>query len=248
MNDEFLENAPITEALIDIKCTVSPLTNLNTLESYQENIKIEFPEKKKRQAWAGQINFKEDSIPEILSPSGGTHGFLFENPRENKIVQARLDGFTFNKLKPYSKWDDFVQEAKVLWNNYIDVASPINIERLGLRYINKIEIPESTFEISDYLLTGPVIANGISKNINDFFFRVIIPSDDNKYTATITQAIDKTIDVEGITNLIFDIDVFTNLRIDPKEEIIWEYFREMREFKNRIFFNSITESTRRLFE
>ncbi len=40
---------------------------------------------------------------ETLPSSGGPDGYLFRSPNEKKVVQVRLDGFTFNKLKPYDK-------------------------------------------------------------------------------------------------------------------------------------------------
>lgn len=48
--------------------------------------------------------------------------------------------------------------------------------------------------------------------------------------------------------LIFDLDVFRDVQFLPHEAIIWETFASLRETRNMIFYNSITEETRRLFQ
>lgn len=247
MERELFKNPPITEAIIDIKCDIPRSTNLALLESFQNGIEDIFPDKKERQAWSGEINLTEGNAPELLTPSLAIDGYLFTSPTENKIVQSRIDGFTFNKLKPYSMWNDFSEEAKYLWNRYVKIASPVKVQRIGLRYINNIEIPSVAFNTKDYILTGPELAPGIPSSMSDYFFRVVIPHEEENFSAIITQTIDTTNQQEGKSNIIFDIDVFTNTEFDPNNEDIWIFLEKMHDYKNKIFFCSITEKTKELF-
>lgn len=48
--------------------------------------------------------------------------------------------------------------------------------------------------------------------------------------------------------LIFDIDVIKKANFMKKESDIWMDFNLLRQFKNEIFFNSITEKTKELFK
>ncbi len=116
-------NAPITEAMLDIRCTLPEAVNLERIEEIHEQVKDRFPEKAHR--FSLQAAFKvpsgeapEEVIPEAAFSSRKADGFFFRNPMNAKIFQARLDGFTFNKLRPYEDWDSFSSEAKTLWNTY----------------------------------------------------------------------------------------------------------------------------------
>ena len=48
--------------------------------------------------------------------------------------------------------------------------------------------------------------------------------------------------------LIFDIDAYKQETFEPQSEAVWEAFALLREFKNQIFYKSITDKTRRLFQ
>ena len=73
-------------------------------------------------------------------------------------MQFRINGFTFNRLKPYTSWGDILPQVKDLWSLYIDIASPESITRIAVRYINNIEIPKpDNIVFSDYLKVPPKI-------------------------------------------------------------------------------------------
>jgi len=48
-------------------------------------------------------------------------------------------------------------------------------------------------------------------------------------------------------SLIFDIDVFRQVEYNKNMNEIWNDFDKLRNFKNDIFFNSITDKTKELF-
>lgn len=239
-------NPPITEALLDIRVNLPQETTLETLLSFQSEIKEHFPNKKERHM--GTFQIKTGAAPEVLASADRTDGYMFYASDNKKIVQARLDGFTFNKLKPYSKWEVFSQEAKYLWEHYVEVAKPINIVRLALRYINRIEIPLPFGDFKEYILTAPEIAPVIPQGLAQFFMQLVIPNADIQATAVVTETIEKTDDKSKVLPLIFDIDVSRNLILDSKSDEIWNIMDNLRNFKNQIFMNSITEKTKELFK
>lgn len=46
---------------------------------------------------------------------GAPDGFLLSSSDKLRIVQARLDGFTFSRLAPYETWERLRDEAKSAW-------------------------------------------------------------------------------------------------------------------------------------
>ena len=72
-------------------------------------------------------------------------------------MQARLDGFTFYKLRPYQNGIRFCDEAKNFGDIILKLPNPKQITRLAVRYINRIGL---SFRLVNYrnILTVPQVA------------------------------------------------------------------------------------------
>jgi len=242
---ERFPKAPIVEALLDIRVKLHQSVTLEKLEAFQDGIKEQYPNKRERHSWQHGIEMKPGMEPKIAGPIGGPDGYLFVTADETKIVQSRLDGFTFSWLKPYDKWDSLRDEAKEQWNRYRDLYLPELITRIALRYINRIELPLPIKDFKDYILTLPEVAQGISDSMSGFFMRLVLPHLEPNCQAIVTETIEPPKDNK--LPFIFDIDVYREQAFDPKEQDIWEVFSHLRKFKNEIFFESVTERAKELF-
>lgn len=241
-------NPPIIEALLDIRVNLPKEITLDTLATFQDDIKERFPTRKESYKWEGGVEFQAGTTPKLMPPSGGCIGYLFRAPDDKEIVQARLDGYTFNKLKPYSKWEEFSSEAKELWERYVRVAKPVNVIRLALRYINKIELPLPIKDFKEYILTIPEIAPDIPNTLSGFFTRLVISNPEIQANAVITETMEKIDEKARILPFIFDIDVSRDFIFEPQSEEIWRTFNELRQFKNQVFLNSMTDKTKEFFK
>jgi uncharacterized protein (TIGR04255 family) len=239
-------NPPIVEAMFDIRVTLPSESNLEVLLKFHDLIKNTFPTKKDRHALSGGFQFKVGTIPEVKSFADKVDGFLFHSADGKKIVQARLDGFTFNRLKPYSNWEDFSGEAKFLWSKYIEIAKPRNVTRLALRYINRIELPLPFSNFKEYILTIPEIGPNIPNELFSLFAKLTIPNEKINAMAIVTEAMENQ--ERNILPFVFDIDVFRNINLAPTDPRIESIMNELREFKNQIFLNSITSKAKEFFK
>ncbi len=241
-------NPPIVEALIDIRVELPAEINLETIAQFHQKVKDQFPDKQNRMCWKSDFQLKPGTVPEVSTLSEGPDGYLFYPPDKSKIVQARLDGFTFNKLRPYQKWGLFRDEAKKLWEHYLEIAKPQQITRLAVRYINRIELPFPFGQLREYILTGLEIAPDLPQGMSQFLMQMVIPNAGAQ--AVITETIEPPIvknNVE-VLPLIFDIDVIKNIILSPTDPNLWANFEELRKFKNEIFLKSLTEKTKALFQ
>lgn len=239
-------NAPITEALLDIQVVMPKNTDLSRLATFHDAVKESYPNKRERKSWKGGFQIKEGH-PEILEPQGGPDGYLFASSDGKQIVQARLDGFTFNRLKPYDRWETFRDQARHLWQLYVPIAAPKQITKAALRYINRIEIPLPIRDFKDYIRTSPEIAPGLPQGLAKFFMQLAIPVPEIPAMALITQTIEPVTDTNKLP-LIFDIFVFHKAAFKVNGEGPWDVFEKLHDLKNDIFFKSITDKAKELFQ
>lgn len=81
--------------------------------------------------------------------------FLHDN--EKQLVQARAQGFSFNRLAPYTSLDDYLPELHRTWGLFVGIASPIQIRVVRLRYINRILLPltDGRVDLDHYFKVSP---------------------------------------------------------------------------------------------
>ena len=239
-----LRNAPITEALIDIHVKLPPQSDVKKIDSMHDLIKNQYPKKQEQRMSEIKIELKpgEETAKQLTK----INGFRFLSSDEKQIVQARMDGFTFNKLFPYTKWEDLRNEARRLWLIYREIACPDLVTRVALRYINNLKIPMPIKDFDEYLVSPPGVPEELPQGVNSFLSRVVIHEPSVEANAIITQALESV--VGEVVPIILDIDVFKLRSEGIEEDGIWSTLENLRIFKNRIFFASITKKLKEMLQ
>jgi uncharacterized protein (TIGR04255 family) len=238
-----LDNAPIKEALIDIRVVLPEDVNIKNLQASEAEFIKRYPineEIKKREVG---VHFKDDEMVTTTSDVEPV-GYKFYSEDKAKIVQFRNDGFTFSQLEPYDRWDTMREEAEAAWEVYLKSVKPVSISRVATRFINVIRIPLPINEFEDYLQIPPDLPKALPQGISSFLMRFVMHDPELGATGILTQALE-AIDGEHAP-VVLDIDVFINKELDADENEHWGLLNQLRGFKNKIFFESITEETARL--
>lgn len=247
---QFLRNAPIIEALIDIRVTLPEATKVSVLAEAHEQIKGDYPNVQAQRTLKGQVNFaasdESEGVQQIGDPE--TTGFFYRSVDQTRLVQFRLDGFSFNQLKPYPTWEEVFPEALRLWKVYRDFCPPQTVTRLALRYINQIAIPTPFTSFEDFLMVPPRVPPNTPTDIAGFLVQTTGRHDSDTFT-TITQTLSPE-SSEEYAVVLLDIDVFKVFEdLKPEnEEVITETFNNLRHIKNITFFSSVTERAVELFQ
>jgi uncharacterized protein (TIGR04255 family) len=161
------------------------------------------------------------------------------------LAQFRVDGFTLNRLRPYTSWDDLRPVALELWRVYLDAARPEALVRLALRYINEVALPSGTWEFSDYLRAAPSLPPEAPQDVAAFFSKVTAVEPDGQNKVHIGQ---KLRHAGAGPFYVLDIDAFRDGDWDPSDSSIPEVLDDLRRLKNLVFFSMLTERTLHLFE
>lgn len=237
------EKAPIIEALIDVRIEPSGGTTLGQLESIHPLIKSKYPIKTTRAYVQSEFSFGT-KVGAVANQRAIGFGFSSQDGRQ--ILQARLDGFTFSRLKPYGSWPELRDEAHRLWDIYRGSITLEKITRIAVRYINQIDIPIRQIDYKDYFRTIPEVSPTLPQALSGFFMQLHFPQTDFGGNLILTQT---AVPPPGpdTNSLILDLDVFKQETETRSDEEVWNLLETLRERKNEFFEGCITDKARALF-
>jgi len=243
-----LKNAPIREALIDIRVKANPQFDVATFSQLKSLLHDEFPEVEERHSDKFSFHLKPKADPSTMVEHLGLQGYFFKSDAQKLVAQFRIDGFTLNKLHPYTDWDDLFPLALDLWRHYSSIAKPQAVTRQALRYINHIHIGADIVDLDEYLAAAPQVPVRLPQAITAFLYRVTILNSEEGIAAHVVQALAPKPQEQG-TTIILDIDAHKEVDISPLEEDpLVANFQQLRRFKNLVFFNYLTVKALELFE
>jgi uncharacterized protein (TIGR04255 family) len=241
-----LNNAPITEAIIDFRVRLPAGFEILRLKEAHAQLSADYPTLEEQQVTQQQFEQRLGQPPKLTARSQGVLGYRFLSGDNKSIVQFRRNGFAFNRLKPYPSWDQVFPEACRLWKIYSAVAHPEEISRIAIRFINRIQLPLPNLELPDYLTAPPPLPQGVPQSLSGFLTRVVIQDPETKLAANVVQALEPPLN-EQYVSMILDIDVYQRDVSQLTLEAVLGQFARLREMKNRIFFGSLTEKALALF-
>ena len=242
-----LRKAPITEALVDIRVDRLPNITADTFADVREILAEQYPIVNVQRGVAGRIEIKDGKLL-IQSDDLGFQGVHFKSADGRTIAQFRADGFTLNRLKPYTAWNHLWAEASRLWPLYADRAKPPAVTRLALRYINQLQFPLETGEdFNLYLAAAPRIPSDLPQFLSAFLVGVVLHDREHELSANVIQRTESS-PLGGLTTVQLDIDVFRSDEFSVDVDAIAPLFQRLHDFKNGIFFSYLTDRAVRLYE
>ncbi len=241
-----LRNAPIAEAIVDFRVKARADFRAAQFAELKARLADRFPKIDERRGIEGMVQFGRGKS-QAATRDLGLQGYFFKSEDERNIAQYRIDGFTFNRLKPYTSWEGLFPLAMEMWRIYCEVAQPSVVTRLALRYINHVPLPPSMEDFDDYLRAGPVIPQELPQAVSSFLTRVTIHDAERGLAAKVSQALETDAAAKKL-NLILDIDAHKQHDYDTEDPAVAKTFQELRDFKNTIFFNLLTDATLSQFE
>ncbi|TKS60232.1 MAG: TIGR04255 family protein [Nitrospira sp.] len=251
--ERHLAKAPITEALIDIRVKL-PLDKQDPtyIKVFNQEMQKLFPGQFPQEKELRDVQMMFEIGPPPRQETKSSHvGYRYDSEDGKRVIQTKLDSFTFSWLKPYENWEVLRRNAYTMWQVYRDLMKPEAITRIATRFINQIEIPGPLIDFDDYLTAAPVIPKALPQAYSSFLTRMAIPDEKNQVMIIITQAFQQGVNPKMIS-VVIDIDVFMEKLFENQTEswdtMAWDTIDSLRAIKNRVFFESITETTAGLLE
>ncbi|HMQ03633.1 MAG TPA: TIGR04255 family protein [Pyrinomonadaceae bacterium] len=243
-----LKKPPIIEAVLDIDCELPPNLDIMKVQKLaSKELAKSYP--KMRPTFLQDHTVKATPTNEVeYSLKSEINGFQFLKNDGRQVVQFRKQGFSFNRLEPYTNLDSYLPQIKKQWLNYLRMAEPIKISAIRLRYINRILLPLVNGEVNldEYIINGPRLADNERLSLVGFL---------DQYTAVDKKTghqMSSVLTLQPIADqtlpLIFDNGVVSSKSVSIEN---WNEIRsiilELRELKNHIFKRTVTKRCLNLF-
>lgn len=246
-----LRHAPIVEAVLDIDCDFKPDQKLKYLEtSARKRLLDQYPKTRTRVMQQVQIEAKDSGPVSHSVQQGELQAFQFLHEDEKQLVQVRVEGYSFNRLAPYASFDDYLPEIRRTWNLYREIASPIQVRSLRLRYINRIYLPlvAGGVQLDDYFKVGPRLPDEDRLKLTGFLNQhTAIEADTGHQVTTIFTA--QRVENDRLP-IIFDNTVIAAaVSVVPEDwDRLEATLKSLRALKNHVFRNTLTDKCLSLFQ
>lgn len=217
--------------------------------------------KKKRAIKAFAKNYAEHQ-PKILkqitfelNPNGNPkaittdiHEDLFTSEDITEQLQVKQSSFVIAQIAPYCGWDEFFGRVERDWRLWCDYISIIDLDRVGLRYINRIDIPmeDGSGTPGAYINIMPNLPAG-SGTGGSYKLR----TDSNLIDLDAHLVVQSSLAMSPIPNKLainLDMDIGKQYKSTPDIEEVFNFLHQARRKKNEIFEACITDEARALFK
>jgi uncharacterized protein (TIGR04255 family) len=169
------------------------------------------------------------------------------NNDQNEIFLAAGQSIIVSQLAVYPGWDAFIRRFSRDYAVFKKITGYRKVARIGLRYINRIDVP---------------VSSGVAKYENYLNLHIALPSvlDPVLTFSFQVKKIFKEIGCEVVINsasipsplpncvaFVIDIDVGKHINVPQLDNDIAAFLEQARHLKNEIFEGSVTDSARKLF-
>lgn len=233
---------PITEAVLELRFE-EPI-DARDLERLRDRFKSRY------------AKVEEIQSIEVLFDAGGKvdqrvlpAGFKLFDKDAVDVLMLNAGALGTIRLAPYDTWDALKEKAKGNFEIFTKVLGRRKVSRIGTRFLNRIDIPNTMLEgtkLNDYFRSGIALAPEIGRVIGGFSLAVNTIHGETGAKLTIQSGIVAPALLDH-TSISLDTDAYWDMDIPLRIEEMWARTDILRDAKNSVFENSITDKLRELF-
>lgn len=248
MPERKYKKPPVIEALCEIYFADS--TWDDTIPGlFYEQVKVDFPIKRQRKIQQAEFALGPDEAKAGLRQLPPWMQFVSDE--KHRMLQIAQNLLVVNQLPPYPHFEEWELEVVRALGIYKELALPKKVERLGLRYMNRVAIPGERIRMEEYFTIYPNLPSSLGDTHGPFMVGVEIPQPAQDHTLLIRfSTAPAPVPSTEPAMQTFMLDFYDVLRVNRiMDEIDFE--KEIRQAHRNIvmaFEGSITDLLRELFE
>jgi uncharacterized protein (TIGR04255 family) len=229
---------PLLEAVCEIRFEPSQAWDWTLPGLLYDKIRTDFPEKKLRNSV--ELSFGSQQAAQQFKGAVSQMQFLAQDG--SRMVQVGPDVLSVHVTANYPGWELFLPMIVSVSGTYRQISAPRAINRIGLRYVNRLPIPAGPIEITDYLNFYPRIPETIQQAHGPFIVGVLFDCNEGN------DLLNVRVGNAAPTGIALDLDYSSAKPGSVPLEAISDWCKTAHDKIEAMFEASITDNMRSRFE
>ena len=232
---------PITEAVIELRLEQS--LSRTELDKLLQRFKDDYASSEDYVGYEVRVNPAERRA----DFEEQNRGYKLASSDRADVLLVTPAHFSCSRLAPYVGWEAFRARAEDHWRTWKRVVGYRKISRIGVRFINRIDIPAARGEsvkVSTYLRVYPR-ARAL-KHLQGYAMQMTGKLEQDNLRVVINSSLVPPPLVDHIS-VVLDIDISCETDAPQRDDEVWALIDKIRMHKNQIFEESVTDRARELF-
>lgn len=245
------KNPPIAEATCEFQ--FAPIDNWTLAHAglFLERVKGRYAGKPREQRLLQVEGNQLANLAGALPTASVREVTKVQIPSEDgsKMVAVGPGVLSVHVMKPYSGWENFRPQIAEALETCQEIAQPTGIRRIGIRYINVLDLPTPESEPMEYIAAPPTTKAGIDGRLDTFVIHHEYTYADEPIRLLVNIAKVKIAQDSNKTSYMLDLDVVREWQSDPLPLTrAMSMVDKLRSVERDAFEAHITPKARELFD
>lgn len=239
---------PVVEAIARLHWDEPFAWNVTTPGLIFERVRHEYPLEPQFQN-VMQADFAEPAGqdgPPNFHVTTGPQKIIFSNSDRTQLLIVGPNDVSTHSLAPYEGWESLERRLRVAVEMLGDFVRATGLSQVGIRYINRVEIPSSGYDFTDYMTIGFSMPEAWPGRITAFLDRAEYAYPDERSRIAFTWA--STESEVGASAFIIDLDLLATVNEDERRAGGWGLLAELKARETAAFESLIQDKLREMFD
>lgn len=230
---------PVVEAIIDVRVDVK--LEKPALEGLERLFLEKYPFSQPSASIGVELSENAATVNQSFA------GYTMRSADGAAAIVLNTTSLATTKQAPYPGWESLVSDAKSNWDVWRKEIGKKKIIRVGVRFINRIDIPVNegkNLDLEEYLNVGARIPD-LGLSITNFALHAEANSK-LPYSLLINVGSTPSPLVKTASFLV-DLDLFAVNDLPQSDDDLWHWIEQFRGYKNSLFESFVTDKARGLF-
>jgi uncharacterized protein (TIGR04255 family) len=239
------EKPPVIEAVCEFRFTSETKWDVTIPGLMYEKVSANYPNKEQR--IIQEVEISKTASREIQHKIHTRERIHFLAEDRKSFIQVSPHLLAINRLKPYPTWTEFKPKIDDAFHKLTGIIDVKGLQRIGLRYINRIEIPGVPTELDNYFDFRPFLGRNLPQNMTGFILECELPfnSQQDLCRVRLTNAVAEKSDRNAY---ILDLDYFVTQSKAVSVDDALQWVEEAHQQVEEIFEGCINDRLRGIFK
>ncbi len=242
MKERKYQKPPIIEVVCEFRFDPSSKWDATVPGRIYEQLKKDFPKKRRIQ----RLGVTVQQQPETSLQVQYEEGMRFLRKDELAFIQVQPHRISVHHLAPYPHWERFKPLIKKGYRAYLKIFPKPKLQRIGLRYINRIVLPDDHRTLDEFFTLYPSVGRPLFQDYKAFAVYLLLSFENGRDALHLRLASEGVEDEEQLAVLL-DLDYFlANPGSVPTSKTL-EWVEQAHYRILEVFEEVITDSLRKQF-